>query len=269
MNCFLNSKAIIGMIHVEPLPGTPLYRGSMEAVIQKACSEALLYRKAGIDMIAVENMHDIPYMKGKAGTEIVAAMAVVAYEVKKAAAMKCGIQILAGANCEALSVALASGLDFVRAEGFVFAHVADEGIMEGCAGELMRRRRALGCGQILVLADIKKKHSSHAITADVDIAETAKAASFFMADGVIVTGVSTGTAASLDELRAVRKAVQIPVMVGSGITLDNVEEYLAIADALIVGSWFKKGGRWEETVDYDRVSLFMEKVRNARKQPSC
>jgi membrane complex biogenesis BtpA family protein len=265
MNYFLDSKAIIGMIHVEPLPGTPRYKGSMNAVIEKACTEALLYKKAGLDMIAVENMHDIPYMKGNAGAEVVAAMAVVAYEVKKAAALKCGIQILAGANCEALSVALSAGLDFIRAEGYVFAHVADEGIIEGCAGELLRKRRALGCEGILILADIKKKHSSHAITADVDIAETAKAASFFMADGVIVTGASTGSAASLDELRAVKQSVLVPVLIGSGITIDNFNEYLDVADALIVGSWFKYEGRWDKTVDYERASRFMEKVRNMRK----
>ena len=47
--------------------------------------------------------------------------------------------------------------------------------------------------------DIKKKHSSHAITADVSIAETGHAAEFFLSDGVIVTGVSTGTEADLDE----------------------------------------------------------------------
>jgi uncharacterized protein len=266
MNYMHESKAIIGMIHVEPLPGSPRYGGSMEAVIEKARQEALLYKKAGIDMLAIENMHDIPYLKGAVGPEVVAAMAVVGREVRQAAAMRCGIQILAGANYEALSAALAGGLDFLRVEGFVFAHVADEGIIEGCAGELLRRRRALGGEHILVFADVKKKHSSHAITADVNIAETAKAAEFFMADGVIVTGTSTGVAASLEELGALKRTVKVPVLVGSGITIENVKDYLKMADALIVGSHFKIHGVWSQAVDYERVALFMEEVREIREK---
>lgn len=53
-----------------------------------------------------------------------------------------------------------AGFQFVRAEGFVFGHVADEGIMESCAGELLRYRCNIGAQDILVFADIKKKHWS-------------------------------------------------------------------------------------------------------------
>ena len=87
---------------------------------------------------------------------------------------------------------IAVGAAFVRVEGFVFAHVADEGLIESDAGALLRYRRAIGAEGVRVFADVKKKHSAHAITADVDLAETAHAAEFFLADGVIVTGAATG-----------------------------------------------------------------------------
>src|SRR5437879_11621759 len=103
-----------------------------------------------------------------------------------------GVQVPAAANREALAVALACGADFVRGEGFVFAHVADEGLIESSAGDLLRYRRAIGAGEVRVFADIKKKHAAHALTADVDLVETAHAAEFFLADAVIVTGPSTG-----------------------------------------------------------------------------
>ena len=119
-------------------------------------------------------------------------MAVVGREVRRAVPLPLGVQVLAAANREALAVALACGAAFVRVEGFVFAHVADEGLMEADAGALLRYRTAIGAEQIRVFADIKKKHSSHAITADVDVAETARAAEFALADGVIVTGAATG-----------------------------------------------------------------------------
>lgn len=259
---FGERKAIIGMIHVDALPGTPGARRSLPEIIDRARREAAIYREAAVHAVAIENMHDIPYLRGGVGPEITAAMAVVGREVKQACGLPCGIQILAGANREALAAALAGGLDFVRAEGFVFGHVADEGFIESCAGDLLRYRRQIGAEPVRIFTDIKKKHSSHAITADVDIAETARAAEFFRSDGVIVTGVATGSAADLEEIREVRDAVRIPVLVGSGVTEENVGAYLSVADALIVGSWFKADGRWDRPVDMDRTARFMEKVRH-------
>ncbi|MEM7346433.1 MAG: BtpA/SgcQ family protein, partial [Chloroflexota bacterium] len=222
-----------------------------------------LYKECGIDVLMIENMHDIPFDLN-VGPEIVAAMTVLGYEVKNSTGLKCGLQILAAANVEALGAAKAAGLDFMRAEGFVFGHMADEGYIDGCSAQLMRYRRQIGAEDVLVLTDVKKKHSSHAITADVDIAETAHAAEFFLSDGIIVTGVSTGAAASLEDLQQVKDAVDIPVLVGSGVNVDNVQHYLAIADALIIGSYFKYNGHWTETVEAERVAQFMTKVNQLR-----
>ena len=109
-------------------------------------------------------------------------------------------------------------------------------------------RAAVGAEHIRVFADIKKKHSSHAITGDVDIVETAHAAEFAFADGVIVTGTATGRAANPAEVEAVASAVRIPVFVGSGITPDNVAAF-AMADGLIVGSSVKQRGDWRLPLD--------------------
>lgn len=262
-NFLKNSKTIIGMIHVDALPGTPKYQGNMAEIVAKAKAEAELYRRAGIDVLMIENMHDVPYGR-QVGPEIVAAMTVLGYEVKISTGLPCGLQILAAANREALAAAQAANLDFVRVEGFVFAHIADEGFIDGCAAELLRYRRQIGAGDVLVLTDIKKKHSAHTLTADVDIVETAHAAEFFLSDGVIVTGVSTGLAASPEELAQVKAAVNIPVLVGSGVTLNNVDQYLAVADVLIIGSYFKQNGHWSQGVDFERVKNFMDKVKRLR-----
>ncbi|PVD20677.1 hypothetical protein C0Q70_18835 [Pomacea canaliculata] len=221
----------------------------------------------GEDAVLVENMHDIPYLHTNAvGPEVTAAMSVVCSEVRKVFAPKpVGVQVLAGANRQALAVALAAGLQFVRAEGFVFSHVADEGLMSACAGELLRYRRQIGAEDVLVLTDIKKKHSAHAITADVDIAETAKAAQFFLSDGVIVTGSATGQAASTKEMRAVLDAVDLPVLVGSGVTTDNYDQFRA-AHAVVVGSHFKRNGLWSNELDPDRLRRFMQHVADVRRK---
>jgi len=248
------------MIHVAALPGTPHWdpAGGIAAIVRKAVDEARLYARCGIHALMVENMHDVPYVKGP-GPEIATAMAVVAREVKQAVPdLPLGIQVLAQGNEAALAAALASDAQFIRAEGFVFGHVADEGYMDSCAGRLLRFRRAIGADHVAVFTDIKKKHSAHAITADVDIVQTAHAAEYFLSDGLILTGAATGQAASLDELRAVSAAASTPVLVGSGITAQNVADYAALADALVVGSYFKRNGYWENELDESRIRSVLD-----------
>jgi len=255
-------KPVIGMIHVDALPGTPDYKGDVKSIINKARKESAIYRDAGVDAIAIENMHDIPYLKRSVGPEITSLLSVVGYEVKNTSDLPCGIQILAGANKEAIAAAHSAGLDFIRAEGFVFAHIADEGLMESDAGDLLRYRKQIGAEDILIFTDIKKKHSSHSITSDVNIVETAKAAEFFLSDGIIITGTATGEEADVDEVRKVKESVNIPVLIGSGITIDNIEKFFPLADAFIIGSYFKQGGSWKNEVDRDRVTALIKKVRN-------
>src|SRR6185503_18865852 len=147
-------------------------------LVELAAAEAEVYRAGGVDGLIIENMHDTPYTRGGVGPEIVGALAVIGREVKMLTRLPVGVQVLAAANLEAMAVAHAAGLDFIRAEGFVFAHVADEGIIESSAAKLLRSRKLIGAENVQVWTDVKKKHSSHAITADVDIGETAHAVEF-------------------------------------------------------------------------------------------
>jgi membrane complex biogenesis BtpA family protein len=257
-------KPVIAMIHVQALPGTPAYSGKSDKIIEAALQEAKVYQQAGVDVLMIENMHDWPYLKRKVGPEITAMMTAIGQAIKSEIQLPCGIQILAGANKEALAVAKAANLDFVRVEGFVFAHVGDEGLFESDAGELLRYRKMVDAEDILIFTDIKKKHSAHAITADVSLAQTAQAAAFFRSDGVIVTGTSTGISADPKELETVKKAVDLPVIVGSGITIGNVIDYIHVSDALIVGSFFKKDGIWSNPVDSNRVLTFMKEIKSLR-----
>ena len=228
-------RALIGVIHVGALPGTPSSRKSVVEIAEDAVREARAYAAAGFHGLAIENTHDRPYLKSSVGPEIGAAMAVIGSEVRRWVSLPLGIQVLAGANLWAVAIAHACGASFVRVEGFVFAHVADEGVIESSAGVLLRYRRAIRAENVRIFADIKKKHSAHAITADVDIVETAKAAEFFQADGVIVSGESTGEPADVGEVEAVGGAVSIPTLIGSGITPENIGRYSSAA-AFIVGS---------------------------------
>lgn len=251
------------MIHVPALPGTPAYAGKWADVLRKVTEEAQLLRAAGVDAILLENMHDTPYLAREVGPEIVSGMTAAALAARSAAPdLPMGIQILAGANPAALAVALAADCQFIRAEGFVFGHLADEGWMNSDAGKLLRYRRNIGADHISIYTDIKKKHSAHQLTADVSIAETAKAAGFFRTDGLIVTGVATGTAADTTDLLEVKKACpKIPILVGSGVTAENLSTYAACADGFIVGSAIKRDGYWENEIDEERLREIVATAR--------
>ncbi len=249
------------MIHLKALPGTPKNSLNSSEIIRAALEEADIYTKAGIGAIMIENMYDVPYLKGNVGHEVSSLMTLIGYLIKQRTQLPVGIQILAGANLEALAAAKAAGLDFIRAEGFVFAHVADEGLIEAQAGELLRYRKNINAEEIAIFTDIKKKHSSHSITNDVSLLDTAKAAQFFLSDGIIITGSHTGVSASVEELNSL-KDLASPVLIGSGITKDNVADYWPLCDGMIVGSYFKKEGYWENELEYNRISEFMKLVKN-------
>jgi len=260
----IRDKQVFGMVHVGALPGTPQHRLNLTQITEQATREAKLLQASGFDGIIMENMHDIPYLNREVGAEIIASMTVVCKAVREVTSCDLGIQVLAGANKAALAIALACDFDFIRAEGYVFSQISDEGMMNADAGELQRYRRLIGAEKIKIYCDIKKKHSAHAITADVPIADMAKAAEFFLADGVIVTGSCTGIAACKIELASVNKAAKCPILIGSGLTSGNLEEYWELADGFIVGSYLKKGGIWSNTLDKERCRRFIEKVTQLR-----
>jgi hypothetical protein len=260
----LPPKPIIAMIHVAALPGTPANTLSVAEIVESAVREARLYRDAKVDAIAIENMHDLPYLRGRVGPEIVAAMTLIGRAVKVESGLPCGLQVLAGANIEALAVAHAAGLDFIRAEGFVFAHIADEGLIQSSAAELLRYRKLIGAERVQVWTDIKKKHSAHAITADISLGATAETAEFMRADAVIVTGNVTGDPPRLADVREAKAHCQLPVLLGSGVDVSNIAEFYPEADGFIIGSHFKINGHWANTVDPARVAAFMRRVNELK-----
>jgi predicted TIM-barrel enzyme len=105
---------------------------------------------------------------------------------------------------------------------------------------------------VRVFADIKKKHAAHAITSDVSLAETARAAEFFLADAVVVTGSATGEPATRGDVSEAVNATRLPVLVGSGLTPANLDHY-AHAHGFIVGSSLKQGGVWPNPLDPDAL----------------
>ena len=248
--------ALVGMLHLRPLPGAPRYRAEdgMTAVLEQALSEARMLEDAGFDGVIVENGWDIPFVKpGEVGPETVAALTVVTDRVNQAIDLPVGVNCLANAVEASIAVAAATGAAFVRANQWVNAYVANEGFIEGRAGLVTRYRHAVRADHVTVWADVQVKLGSHAITADRSLAEQARDAEWFDADALIVTGGRLADPPLTGDLRTVREATRLPVIAGSGVRPGNLAAILSCADAVIVGSALKEGDVWHGAMSKDAV----------------
>jgi membrane complex biogenesis BtpA family protein len=260
---FGRDKVVIGVVHLAPLPGAPRYDGDdIEAVYRRGLDDARAYLAGGCDAVIVENHGDIPFAKpDDIGPETSAYMAVVADRIRRELGRPIGINVLANAAVPALAIASAAGAGFVRVNQWANAYVANEGFVEGEAARAMRYRARLNARGIRIFADAHVKHGAHAIVADRPVEEQVRDLVFFDADVVIATGQRTGHAADLGYIGMIKEAAGLPTLVGSGVTPDNVNDILSVADGVIVASSLKYDGVWWNEVEPDRVRKFIAGLR--------
>jgi hypothetical protein len=259
-------KPIIGMVHLRPLPGSPFYsQGEINNIIDIAVQEAKILEEAGVDGLQIENMWDHPYLKGdEIGHETTASLAVCAYAVIQSVKIPVGINCHLNGSIQALAAGVSAGAMWIRVFAHANAYISNAGIVEASGPRALRYRHAIGGDHIIILGDVLVKHGSHFITSDRDIKEQAHDIELFKGDAVIITGGATGKKPEISEIEAVKSSVGIPVFVGSGITAANVETYFKVIDGAIVGSEFKKDGKWQNPVSLERAKSFMDKVKALR-----
>jgi uncharacterized protein len=263
---FRSPKPLIGTIHCLPFPGAPRYRGEkIDGIVAHAVSEAKAYEEGGLDGIIVENAWDLPFLRPEdIWYETVATLSVVTKCVREASRLPIGINILANAGEAAIAVAKAAGGSFVRVNQFVNAYIANEGFVQGNSARILRYRSTLHAQEIAVFADVHVKHGSHAIVADRPVIEQARDAEFFDADVTIATGNHTGDPTPIEEIENIRRGTFLPVIIGSGLSVENANELLGKADGAIVGTSLKEGGVWWGRVSVNRVRALVNEVSRLR-----
>lgn len=272
MNRFLSvfpvEKPVIGMVHLRPLPGSPLYDPSvmdMNAIIRTAVEEARLLEEAGVDGVQVENMWDIPYLPGdQIGKETAAALAVGVYAVSNSVRIPVGAECHMNGGDTAMACAVAGNARWIRVFEWCNGFISQSGYINASGGNVSRMRDRLKAGHIACLCDVNVKHGSHFIIHDRSVREQAMDVEAQDGDAVIVTGFDTGTPPTVERVLECKEAVKLPVLLGSGLRTDNVRELLAAADGAIVGSWFKEDGNWKNNVDFGRTKAFMDEVKRLR-----
>jgi hypothetical protein len=259
-------QPVVGMVHLAPLPGSPRFAGDRDLVHNRAVFDAETLEAGGVDGIVVENFGDVPFYPDDVPKHVVAEMTTAVSAVTDAVDLPVGVNVLRNDAEAALSVAAATGADFVRVNVHTGARVTDQGVVEGEAHETMRLRERLDA-DVRVLADVDVKHSAPLSGDGFDPEVVAETVERGLADGVIVSGTGTGHAVDTDRLAAVARRsadldVGAPVFVGSGVTAETVGELLDVADGVIVGTALKRSERTTNPVDEARVRKLVEAARD-------
>ncbi len=261
----LDSKPLIGVVHLPPLPGSPGWRGgSLEDIVERALKDARSLEEGGVDAIIVENYGDAPYAIRVREPETIAAMAIVVREVVRSVSLPVGVSLLRNSGPEAVAIAAVTGATFIRVNAFCEPRVAPEGLLEPVARETMLKARSLAWrGKIL--ADVDVKHSLPLASGYDPRWALRETLHRCKPDAVIASGARTGEAPEPGYIAALRStAPGAKILVGSGVTPENIRLYWRLADGFIVGTYFKVGGVTTNPVDKKRVEAFVRVVRELR-----
>ncbi len=253
-------KPVIGVIHLKTLPGSPYGGNSIDDVLVDALSDLDALIEGGVDGVIVENYMDKPFPKRVSSVETIASYTVIVWEIRKRAGKPVGLSLLRNSGVEAMAIACVTGADFIRVNALAEPVWSPEGLLEPIAYELHCLRSRLGCG-VRVYADVNVKHSKPIMDLDTALHENIDRG---LADAVIVTGAYTGGETDPIDIAIVRRQCSKPVIVGSGIRVDNIQLYWDLVDGFIVGTYFKKDGIVVNPVDRRRVESLMEVVYRLR-----
>ncbi len=258
-------KPVIGMLHVPALPGAPGFGGDWAHVRARVLADAEALAEGGVDGFLLENFGDAPYYPRRVPPHTVAFLTVLGHDVKRTFAKPLGINVLRNDARSALAIATAIGAEFIRVNVYMGVRVTDQGVIGGVAHLLLRDRQMLG-SSVKVFADVAVKHSAPLAPRDLS-EEVLEVIERGRADAIILSGAMTGRETLLESVRAAKVVARdTPVLVGSGVTAENVARVLGEADGVIVGTFFKHEGIVHRPVDKERVRAFMHLARRPRRE---
>jgi membrane complex biogenesis BtpA family protein len=252
-------KVLVGVVHLKPLPGSPRQRTGMSDIIKAAVADAVAYERGGAHAVFIENFGDVPFTKTKVGPETIAAMTAAGCAVRAAVKLPIGFNVLRNDALAALALCAACGGDFIRVNVHSGAMLTDQGLIEGDAYHTLRYRKTVA-PDAQIFADV---HVKHAVPLGDWTLEDAASDTLErgLADALIVSGVGTGKAADLDDVKRVQTACpHAKILLGSGVNVANVKDFLRVADGAIVGSSLKRDGKLANPVDARRVAALAKLV---------
>ena len=260
---FGTKKPIIALLHLRAMPGDPLYGrdDSMEKVVETAAEELRLLQEGGVDGVLIANEFSLPYEK-KVSAVTVGAMGYIVGALRREIKIPFGVNIVSN-PLATIDLAAATGANFVRST-FTGAYMGESGITDTDIAQVLRRKKALGLDDLKLF--FKVNPESDAYLAERPITKVTKSMIFHcFPDALCVSGASAGSETDSSLMRQVKEvAGDTPVLCNTGCTAENIQEKLSYSDGACVGTAFKKDGKFSNTVDGDRVKIFMDRVNEYR-----
>ena len=257
-------KPIIGMCHMQAMPGDPAYEPTkgMAWVFDRARADMFALQEGGVDGILFSNEFSLPYLT-KVEMITIACMAAVIAELKSETRIPYGVNVLWDPRAS-IDLAMATSAQFVR-EIFTGVYASDFGLWNTNAGEVLRHRQAIGAQHVRLFFNIVPEAAVY--LGERQIADIARSTVFNNhPDALCVSGLTAGAETSTQTLKLVKDTVpDMPVFANTGVRLENVDAQLAIADGAVVGTTFKEDGHTWNPTDVERVRVFMQKVKEFRK----
>jgi membrane complex biogenesis BtpA family protein len=256
-------KPVIGMCHLQAMPGDSGYdkKGGLDKIIELARADLLALQEGGVDGVLISNEFSLPYLtKTEPITAI--AMARVIGELRSEIKIPYGVNVLWDATAS-IDLAVATGAKFVR-EIFTGVYASDFGLWDTNVGQVARHRMAVSGEDVKLLFNIVPEAANYVGSRSIE--QITKSTVFnCQPDGLCVSGLTAGAATDSSILAKVKEnAGSTPVVVNTGVTDRTAVELLSIADAAIVGTYFKKDGIFENATDAKRVEKLMAEVRQMR-----
>ncbi|XRP96622.1 BtpA/SgcQ family protein [Methanocaldococcus sp. 16A] len=252
-------KPLIGMVHLKPLPGSYHYNEDFDEILDFAIKESKKLEDANFDAILIENFGDVPFKK-EVDKITIASMTVIAKAIREEISLPLGINVLRNDAIGAYSIAYAVKADFIRVNVLSGVAFTDQGIIEGKAHELAMLKKLLP-SKIKVFADVHVKHAYHFMDFESSLVDTVERG---LADAVVVSGKRTGKEVDVEKLKLAKELVDVPVIVGSGTTYNNLEKLWNYADGFIIGTWIKREGIVNNEIDIERAKKIVSLANKLR-----
>jgi hypothetical protein len=263
MNALFSARrqSLFGVVHLPPLPGSPAFRpGTLEARLARAVADARAYERGGATALFIENFGDAPFTKNAVAPVTLAAMAVAGRAIRAAVRLPIGFNVLRNDAQAALALCVACGGEFLRVNVHTGAMLTDQGLIEGDAYHTVRARQQLA-PHVAIFADVHVKHAVPlgAVTLEQSAQDTYHRG---RADALIISGHGTGQATELADVQRVRRACpRAKLLLGSGVTAQNIGTFRPWIDGVIVGTSLKRAGQVHNPVDARRVAALVRALQ--------
>ncbi len=254
-------KAVLGMIHLQPLPGTPFYvEGGFGQIADTAVASARALYEGGADGCLVQTVDRVYGVGDESDPARTTAMGLIVHAVVQATGprFQVGVQIMRNALRASLAVAKVAGGTYIRAGALVGMTLTASGMVEADPLAVMEYRRKINAQDIRVIAEVHSMHFKWFGEAR-PAAEVARAARSVGADAVSLGDPDERR--TLELIGSVRKAVPgLPVILAGYTNHENAARLLAAADGAFVGTCLERGG-WGGQIDVERVKAYVDVVR--------